>query len=923
MSNDIFYTNISNLVTFYMGERPSADKFNAVNKYFSRGMRELATAIGDINDDGFPYIGEGKGLGPSWNAYDGGNVSRPLDIVSLARLIGPASNLNARMHLTKSLENELIQEFIVDGSLHFKLLYPATGVFIIPGFSPVAEEEAFTSSDQYKLISRREVLFASALTGGVTASYTTDPSQYYGGVDYQDAGFNVIPDPNQNLGVTIELISDRKYKITFPKITAQQSGLSLLESSLINTEAEFNNNRYYELPKWLVDSILDSNGNVIEENRVVPGNFLYLKNRETKEVYKDAVYEYESSKELIVSNIDLCEEESGSYSDTKYCVILTGANITNTLDDLRLKWFKHSHDGRFGESPISFKSLVGKYEGAPPSGAYGPSSNDWNQMPMYLHRDGYSADSNENNGDNAMRGNLALGLENFNPLNTSESIMDDLGTSHKILFGGLSTYMGRLNSGLWIVNDTGGISIHSSEQMHLKASYSLLVETVGLLDQALVLRNNNDSIVLESDKNVKITDLNSKEYLNVNAVEKSVTVNEGFVFEEFTPSDILGDYHPSDLNNKRHLNKKGTKVSKISNVRATLQIDPLYTDSLKLDVNGNLITGSIFNVMQNSEALWGEKIYLLDESEEGATSNKWSWNSYYLSNNTAHTHIIGGNVFMTDVYRESRAIGGFPVPEHIRDFLILSDLRSMNNSYEIDLFTSLESLKDDGSGQFIPNGTVPAIHLPEAGGPEYISGGGVVDIYDSKYSLLELNRGKTYEMFHKNSNEEIENNFYFRVNLPRAYNAASLNKDYFPRFIIRFEYSGKLDGNEYISNNPCISPGEDALFISGGITEVNKVTLNGRILDETSTAPMLNFIAGESDSYESAWIQVGGRSKVGFNEGIKAYDPNYSGGPMAYSENIRNEYAAGAFSSNQFKANTWYKVKERIFKNKVWLEITG
>lgn len=466
MSNDIFYTNISNLVTFYMGERPSADKFNAVNKYFSRGMRELATAIGDINDDGFPYIGEGEGLGPSWNVYDGGNISRPLDIVSLARLIGPASNLNARMHLTKGHDNELIQELIVSGSLNFKLLYPVTGAFIIPDFFQVAEEESFTSNNQYKLISSREVLFASALTEDVTASYTTDPSQYYGGVDYQDAGFNVIPDPNQNLGVSIELISDRKYKITFPKITAQQSGLASLESSLIDTEAEFNNNRYYELPKWLIDSVLDSNGNVIEENRVIPGNFLYLKNRETKEVYKDAIYEYESSKELIVSNIDLCEEETGGYSDTKYCVILTGTNITNTLDDLRLKWFKHSHDGRFGESPISFKSLVGKYEVTPPSGIYGPSSNSWNQMPMYLHRDGYSPDSNDNNGDNAMRGDLLMGIVSFDPV-SSRIISDDNTTSHSILFGSTSAYIRRINRLLAIANNNGGITVSATENVSI------------------------------------------------------------------------------------------------------------------------------------------------------------------------------------------------------------------------------------------------------------------------------------------------------------------------------------------------------------------------------------------------------------------------------------------------------------------------
>ena len=127
-------------------------------------------------------------------------------------------------------------------------------------------------------------------------------------------------------------------------------------------------------------------------------------------------YEYENKKTLIVSNIDLCEEEDGTYSNTDYCVILTGTNITNLLDDLRLKWFKHTHDGKFGESLIDFKNLAGKYNDIPPSGIYGPSSNDWNQMPMYLHRDGYTVDDNLNNGNNSMRGDLMLANTSFEPV---------------------------------------------------------------------------------------------------------------------------------------------------------------------------------------------------------------------------------------------------------------------------------------------------------------------------------------------------------------------------------------------------------------------------------------------------------------------------------------------------------------------------
>tara|TARA_B100001059_G_scaffold134263_1_gene134551 strand:- start:54470 stop:57325 length:2856 start_codon:yes stop_codon:yes gene_type:complete len=496
MSNDIFYTNLSNLVTFYMGERPSADKFNAVNKYFSRGMRELATAIGDVYDDGFPYIGEAGGLGPSWNVYetgDGGNKSRPLDIVSLARIIGPTSNLNARMHNSYNGTGITeIQEFIPSGNMGFELQHPiyndginmpsvqsASGGYVsyneTAGFQTLPDP---WGNDFFKIINNRHVLFNKETTEDVTITYRTKSSDYYGGIDYEEAGFNTIPDPNQTDGVSIELLGDGRYKIDFPQIEAQQSGLINLKSSAINTADEFNNNKYYELPKWLIRSIAN------EEDQIIPGNFIHLKNRVTQEVYKDAVYKYESPTSLIVSNINLCTEDDGiSYSSTDYCIILTGTNITNVLDDLRLKWFKHSHDGTFGESPIHFKSLVGKFVDIPPSGLYGPSSHEWNQMPMYLHRDGYVVDGNTNNGDNAMRGDLMLGDLSFDPLTSGTTSMGDLnsGNSHKILLSRSDAFMRLYNNQIQIINDIpleedpgAGIYIQSQGDSYRTSAESII-----------------------------------------------------------------------------------------------------------------------------------------------------------------------------------------------------------------------------------------------------------------------------------------------------------------------------------------------------------------------------------------------------------------------------------------------------------------
>ena len=980
MSNDIFYTNISNLVTFYMGERPSADKFNAVNKYFSRGMRELATAIGDINDDGFPYIGLSGALGPSWNVSEAGEKKRLLDIVSLARIIGPASNLNSRMHLNYLQENENIQETISANSRKYELLHPVdeTLPITVQGYEKIDSKAPFTGVAQFKLLNQREILFANLTTAELTVSYFTSPNEYYGGVDYENAGFNVIPDPNQTLGVQVRFLEDRKYEITFPTITAQQSGLSELKSSNISSDNEFNNAKSYELPKWLIESILDTDGNIIDENRVIPGNFLYLKNRRTQEVYKDAVYEYENKKTLIVSNIDLCEEEDGSYSNTDYCVILTGTNITNLLDDLRLKWFKHTHDGTFGESPIEFKSLVGKFMDISPSGIYGPSSNEWNQMPMYLHRDGYVQDDNLNNGNNAMRGNLALGLENFNPLGNSSSIMEDEGTSHKIFFGGLPTFMYRAVDTLMIINDAGSLHALSSEQMLLKSKYNLEVISEGLGNQSLNITNERSNILIESPKNIKVRDLNSKEYIDVNTVEKNVTLNEGFIIREYDPNDLILEAESKrvpkeEWANKKVILKEGTNVKNISHSTITFNLLGSSSD-FTVNQNGYIMT-NIYNNKFKNEAAGGTTVYSaldLTDTNLSADAIDWVWDD-----GNEISSVLSQLSTITDVRRQVYS----GIPAEWSSVLTLNNPTTMNCSYNVNLYTEktvehveaddpfpgiLTDLNDDGSVKdtaiIIPHGSYAKIRYNNTN---------TNNPPDINYHVVEINRSLNLARMEVDPNESIQNVFYFKINLPRghdvplhddAWGTSDYNKSQFGRFLIRFDYGGysktiQEDGVEkqvYVSSNPAYSnPSADKIFLNI-IDGISIVTLNGKALDDTEgiQAGMHTHIAGPNDPYpmeqplERAIVR---RSREGFVNGILArtgtmeqlggttpidgwIDYILDGleeiievgvGEYYSAENIINEYKATTFTSNQFRANRWYKVEEEIFNKKVFLKITG
>ena len=48
---DKFKSLIGNIFRFTAGERPTADKFNAMIGYFKRNIDELQSAIGDIRDE--------------------------------------------------------------------------------------------------------------------------------------------------------------------------------------------------------------------------------------------------------------------------------------------------------------------------------------------------------------------------------------------------------------------------------------------------------------------------------------------------------------------------------------------------------------------------------------------------------------------------------------------------------------------------------------------------------------------------------------------------------------------------------------------------------------------------------------------------------------------------------------------------------
>lgn len=431
---------LANIIEFNSGERLTADKLNALVNILDENLSHISGAIGDIYDENYnPTHRSEGGKQFTSNAEVGGAQKRRFDIANLARLIGPASNLNPQ-----AVGFASITETIPLGTLEYTLKHTILGAGSIPGYTYSIND--FFSETEYKIIDDRKILFSKPLSEEKVITYITAPHSKNGGPNYQGARFNVYPDPNQiNEKLTIQYAASTNegnsptYTITLPTIAHQQISLADgITSELDNRD--INHNQQLLLPEWICD---------LGPNTVLPSYSLYLKNYDTNESYVDAVYTKVDNQTILVTNLNIGDQNCVDGFDLR--IITVGTDITTSIDDLRNKMYLHSHDGSFGEPPVHIKTLAGIFEGDAPSGVYGPAREDWNPLPNYLHRDGWVTSNDDINGDNAMRGALLMGLTSFNPITSKNSYGE--GTSHSILFGSGTTRISRVNTDLELRNN--------------------------------------------------------------------------------------------------------------------------------------------------------------------------------------------------------------------------------------------------------------------------------------------------------------------------------------------------------------------------------------------------------------------------------------------------------------------------------------
>lgn len=422
----------SNIIRFIAGERPTADKFNAMNQYYSRSIENICRAIGDIYGRSID-----DPLSPKWNPHSS-EAGRSLDVATLGRLIGPASNLNPKMfNGARSISNvvEYFNEAEIRDKKEINLNYGKGIIFVTLKKVLLSGEEILlnkievdvpwpTNIDCFKQDENNPSVIYLHPNFEISAPtllgvfFGVNGNLVEGGINYFESGWNVIPDPNQNQKLSF-LVGDFNgsqsirtaaeatgydYLIDLNnfKVTSQQSGaINLQISEIQSLSNEYNEGLDYELPSWYEEKFSDASGGTsIQE---LPEGLIYLKDLNSNEIYLTASYGYLDSKTLFVKDANLCE-------DHDFCLILTGTDITTSIDDLRNKMFNHRHDGSFGEPFIRIQDLVGKFI----TGEFGPSSIPGNEFPMYLHRKGYQQDTNIQNGNNAMLGDLFMANLAFN-----------------------------------------------------------------------------------------------------------------------------------------------------------------------------------------------------------------------------------------------------------------------------------------------------------------------------------------------------------------------------------------------------------------------------------------------------------------------------------------------------------------------------
>ena len=376
-------------VIFQDGETVRASKLNAVFRSIYNAISALERIVGDVHDSSAPY-GTLNGLSaPSFhesNTDPLGGGAKKLSIANLARLIGPAENLNP----VNLASGRLITETIPSSGYKFKLRYQNVDNLSFSDtnvFSTLAVNHGLQadSAGAYWVDKDIGVVYSISAMSGGTVSYEI-------GVDSVDqfenprvSTFNILPDPSQTIKCSVSVLdaSVPSYQLTLPLCTHGQR--NYLNDSTILSGADQDYQVQLTLP-YVIQTLTS--------NAVIPANFLFV-----KDITEDRFISGENLSLRYIN--DSSFEIRGVALDTvhEFEVHTVGNSITDQLS-YTMRKLQELSSGVGDRYRLSASRIVDD------ASEYRSSRLPGNVLPQYLHRDGSSSIETKTNEKNGMRGDL-------------------------------------------------------------------------------------------------------------------------------------------------------------------------------------------------------------------------------------------------------------------------------------------------------------------------------------------------------------------------------------------------------------------------------------------------------------------------------------------------------------------------------------
>jgi len=346
---DLFPVN----VTFSAGEQPSAEKLTNWARQTNSALNLVSLALGDLWGDSYPVFSGSSNTPIGGWAFNKsgtslGSEQRHLQILNLARLMGPASALNPRIlsDNTATITGESVPANVNEFYLEF---IPESGTLTFSNGTQFATETTeggvSTTGKYYVDYSTGRVVVWDTGSSPGTATYDVDVSASYMGDTYEGARFNVIPDPNQSTKCTVSGPTAGKYTIAFPTVTDQQANWDDTSTTLSAVD-DLNYLAQLNLPEYFSNEY--TAGDQIAEGLVG------LWDGDSKVVLPNVTFFYVSQTSIQVSVNTGVTLEVGS---DRYSLCVVGVDITRTLDSLRSRYRKHRHDGTNGSQRIKHGDL--------------------------------------------------------------------------------------------------------------------------------------------------------------------------------------------------------------------------------------------------------------------------------------------------------------------------------------------------------------------------------------------------------------------------------------------------------------------------------------------------------------------------------------------------------------------------------------